>query len=922
MPSNQITKQSMSSYSNLKTVKQIISGSPKLSDMLLSFGKYLAHTPDEGLVEHTDLTLKYLNAIIEANNLDGVIDRLIVGIIPNRNDVIKESVKELFTSTILFHDFGKINANFQVEKMNNLQFEKNVDKISSKHSLLGSYIFLVYKLNFILKQSFNQEDKTIIFGFSLLFSFAISNHHKSEFTITFSKNEFEKYIDEFAKYLKTFSFQIDSKFEKQLFIGLDQKLKQASNFIAKQNQNEFNQWCLLKLLYSLLTASDYYATNHYKSGLQQIYSSHEFGVIDSELSQRMIDSFATTKDYNQKLISDYIQYLEIPLSQLQEPSFKNICLLRQKLGAEIIEGINRNPEERVYYIEAPTGGGKTNLSMLAITEILKNKPNETTKVFYVFSFTTLITQTYSALKETLSLTNEEVIQIHSKAGFHSKKEDEKDGLYGNEKQNFIDYLFINYPLCLMSHIKFFDIVKTNNKETNYLLHRLANSIVVIDELQTYSPSEWDKLKYFISNFAQSFNMRFIIMSATLPKIHSIAVGYSGEFRPLIKDVQNRFLQNPNFRDRVSFDFSLIDKYDDKISIDDLSKQVLSLSSQYAKEKGSVHTIIEFIHKKSTTEFYDSVIQLNVLFAFDEIFILSGTILEPRRKEIIDFLKDNKNKSKNILLITTQVVEAGVDIDMDLGFKNISLLDSDEQLAGRVNRNANKERCTLFLFRKDEPFRVYKNDFRYDFSRTMYKNKTQRSQILENKDFRLLYELVIGKINRENQLEFTKNFQDYTQSIKNLNYKVVSEEFKLIDSDNISFFVPLDLDLKFDENGILKNFSEKEYHFLQNKDCVRSNVVIGAKVWALYNSVIDDKSANYMMKIIEIKILNGIISKFTFSMFRNEKIENDLAPYLEYNEESKGFKINGYYCFNTKYNQIYSYETGLDEKSVTNSYIIF
>lgn len=67
--------------------------------------------------------------------------------------------------------------------------------------------------------------------------------------------------------------------------------------------------------------------------------------------------------------------------------------------------------------------------------------------------------------------------------------------------------------------------------------------------------------------------------------------------------------------------------------------------------------------------------------FDEVFLLSGTILEPRRREIINELKNPLSRKKNILLITTQVVEAGVDIDMDLGFKNISLIDSDEQLAG-------------------------------------------------------------------------------------------------------------------------------------------------------------------------------------------------------------------------------------------------
>ena len=204
----------------------------------------------------------------------------------------------MFTSSIFFHDLGKVNVNFQVEKMNNSQFDKNEDKIASNHSLLSSYIFIVYHSDLIQRKKYNQEDKTILFGFCFLYSFVISNHHKKEITIAFSENEFIKYIDEFIKYLKVFDFNIDPKFEKQIFNSFNDKLKLASNFITNQNQNEFNQWCLLKLLYSLLTASDYYATNHYKSGLSQIYSSLEFGVIDSALIQRMIYNFANTKDYN------------------------------------------------------------------------------------------------------------------------------------------------------------------------------------------------------------------------------------------------------------------------------------------------------------------------------------------------------------------------------------------------------------------------------------------------------------------------------------------------------------------------------------------------------------------------------------------------------------------------------------------------
>mgnify|MGYP000335079520 CR=1 FL=1 len=83
--------------------------------------------------------------------------------------------------------------------------------------------------------------------------------------------------------------------------------------------------------------------------------------------------------------------------------------------------------------------------------------------------------------------------------------------------------------------------------------------------------------------------------------------------------------------------------------------------------------------------------------FDEIYLLSGTILEPRRKEIIENLKTSEYRKMRVLLISTQVVEAGVDIDMDLGFKDKSIIDSEEQLAGRINRNVRKQSCKLYVF---------------------------------------------------------------------------------------------------------------------------------------------------------------------------------------------------------------------------------
>src|SRR5690606_9597367 len=106
------------------------------------------------------------------------------------------------------------------------------------------------------------------------------------------------------------------------------------------------------------------------------------------------------------------------------------------------------------------------------------------------------------------------------------------------------------------------------------------------------------------------------------------------------------------------------------------------------------------------DFYE-LLNCNGSFADYELFLISGEILEPRRKYILDCIKSDKYRK--VILISTQVVEAGVDIDMDLGFKDKSLLDSDEQLAGRVNRNANKSDCKVFIFQLDRAADVYRRD---------------------------------------------------------------------------------------------------------------------------------------------------------------------------------------------------------------------
>lgn len=903
-------------------------------DLLVEAEKYYAHSPNnkssvqaETLKGHLQLVEKYFLKLVDLHNLEHVIDKIIHKIEDSFSveGKIHCLIKTLFYNSIIYHDFGKINHLFQKEKLNNVnpKIKERKHNESSNHSSLSAYLFLVHHFKHSDSYNFDGRVQTIADFIITCFSFPIYKHHSSN--LSRIDHEFA-YSEKNIKCLKGFLEEFKVEFEHEDLDDYHDLIGDMTNSFVqikelKLNVDFFPLFALLKLNYSLLTASDYYATSDYMTDLK-LSSKEDFGLITDVLKKRIFEYFENNEKakYNGGLFRDPQKYLRKNIDELKERSNANLNFLRQKLGAEILTNIKNQKSQKVFYIEAPTGGGKTNMSMIAARMLLELHP-EVNKVFYVFPFTTLITQTAKAIKDTLGLNDDEIAQVHSKAGFHIKKYSaEEDAKYGTEQRNQIDNLFVNYPFTLLTHIKFFDILKSNKKDTNYLLHRLVNSVVVIDELQSYSPEHWDKIKYFISQYSELLNIRFIVMSATLPKIDAIKFSdfQFAKFEPLITNAK-KYLQNPNFAERVAIKTDLLSKKN--IELEELANIVFEKSISYAKSrddvfKNSIYTIIEFIFKKSASKFYDICTQKNEEERFfDEIFVLSGTIIEPRRKFIIEFLKDESNRKKKVLLVATQVVEAGVDIDMDLGFKNQSLIDSDEQLAGRINRNVNKKSCELWLFKHDTPKSIYGKDLRYEVSREFDQDFIE--EILTKKDFEKLYERVFEEIDKQNDSAYKTNLYDYLLNFKNLKFQEVQNEFKLIDSENVSVFVPADIDIICYKT--VNNFSDGELEFIKRNNLLRDlneKQVSGEKIWYFYVTIIQNKEINFAQKNRELKILNGIMSKFVFSIFM--KKTEDLKPYLDYNETNSDYKSYQYFKL-VELNDIYSLEGGINEKKFDKSF---
>jgi len=872
---------------SFKSFKELIE---KTSDLLENLDNtYLAHisetNKDETLKEHTDLVKTYALSIIEKHKLDNIVDYITNEIIRNFSNKahLGNLVKELFINTIVYHDLGKINPNFQVKRMNNSNFKENRNlKIKHYHSFLGTFILQNYYYDKIIKETeIEDEEKILPYYLVNILTNAINKHHSGYIEV---KKEFEEdEIKEIFPFLNNYEVKLDEDISLSFYLNFKELEETFKYQLPKFDY--FMLFALLKLNYSLLTASDYYATSEYMNNLPI----KDFGIIDENLRKRIINSFVNNEDkpYNKALIENTEKNINIAFENLQERTNKNLNILRQKLASEAVQNLRKNPDKNLFYLEAPTGGGKTNISIAFATEFLK-LDKRLSKIFYVFPFTTLVDQTFQSIKDTIDIRDDEIIQLHSKAGFPSNNTQE--GEYGSNYKNYIDYLFVNYPITILTHIRFFDILKGNSKEANYLLHRLANSIIIIDELQSYPPTHWDKIIYFLDNYAKLFNIKILIMSATLPKIDELNEETRGKIADLITNRDQYFL-NPNFGNRVTFKYLNWNKpksdNDKKEFLKKLSEFIYEKSEEYASDNDNkVRTVVEFISKKTASDF------LKVLTEFEEYktYLISGEILESRRKEIIDKIKNEEDDK--VIVATTQVIEAGVDIDMDIGFKDRSLIDSEEQLAGRINREAKKEPCKLYIFDLDKTKNIYGKDYRYQIQSTDEWIDKNYLNILKEKNYHELYHRVNQRLKEEFKDDFDQR-SHYRQNFKNLNLQEVNQKFKLIDQDTKSLFIPLKIDSSYFNQSDLRALG------ISTDD---DNTVSGEAVFEKYIDLVENKETDFTSKKIDLKKIAGIMSQYIISVFPNqlEKLKEYKTP-----EEKYGYE----YLIN--WQDIYSYYSGFD-----------
>lgn len=769
--------------------------------------KILAHRADgknsEILTTHLELTMKYFKKIYEDKNLKIVFDKLADKFL-GENESIKKFWNEMIVNTIYMHDIGKLNINFQIDKMKNEIFKRVPLYQSKRHSDLSARIYLDYFGKKLLDlYSENKVDDEIAFKclvFIVINYYIISKHHSSikslredfykEGGIAATPEKFKELLEEVNNYCPNLKILIKDNAE--LFGVLESLNKENwSNSIENKDWESVDYYIYTKLLYSLLVSSDFYATSEYSSG-KPIESLNLLTNIDEYIS----------------VFNNTDIYKGIKLHQETGKIFSkdNINYYRSEMFLEAEQNLGKNIKENILFLEAPTGSGKTITSInLALKLLEKNR--ELNKIFYIFPFNTLVEQTNVSLREIFqgSFLEENISVINSITPI--KEVENEDGRAQIDyERSLLNRQFIHSPIVLTTHVHFFENLFGIDRESSFALPHLANSVVIMDEIQSYKNKIWKEIIIFLKKYAEILNIKIIIMSATLPNL-SFLLNSEAQIPSLVIN-KEKYYRNPIFKDRVSLDFSLLEKeYEKEELFDQIEKIILE---KYRDKK----VVVEFIKKSSAFDFYKRLVEKNE-DSKEDIFLITGDDNKAERKKIIKEAKDKKRKS--MILVATQVIEAGVDIDMDIGFKNISILDADEQFLGRINRSCKKKNCKVYFFKLDDGGKIYKSDVRIQDRFTLM-NEEMR-EILKSKNFSEYYSKILEVLDDFSNKEDEENIENFRKNkVVQLNFEEINKRLKLITDEMKTKMIFFSRNIKIEGEEIEGNKVWKEFKevFLNNE----------------------------------------------------------------------------------------------------------
>lgn len=654
------------------------------------------------------------------------------------------------------HDLGKGTPFFQQY----LSPEKIDTGFLKSHSMISS----VYVSWLILNDSeISEANRQFL---ALLASLVIQGHHSG----LKKPSNYVKNLDYFDDN-NIFSQQMESLIQSNNIEELnvitthDLRLRSFIEFSKSWQDHlfNFNKHILLDELHTTFNSTDKLESYFLINLLYSI-------LLDADISDVAGLTRPKRQEITQTIIKDYISS---NIKTKNSNDFKEINILRNTLFNHVDNIILNNDRSKIYTLTAATGLGKTLTSInfaLNLRQQIELDKGYKARIIYVAPFLSILDQNMEVFQKVFNVDqkrNSSLILMHH----HLAPINYHDDLLGKEEYSTSQsHLLItgwNAEIIVTTFIQFFNSVFSRYASYLRRLNNLVGSIVILDEIQSVRPELWEIIRKALLCLTNEFNVTIILMTATQPHI----------FTSEAKEIASTNTTIKNMPQRVSFQL----RNQNGITLDNFCAEMNKL----IRDNPDKNIMIELNTIPTASKCFDKIHSDN-----HDIRFLSSQVIPKHRRPRINEIKEqlevnNRNNTRALVLVTTQVVEAGVDLDFDIVVRDIGPIDSIVQSAGRCNRHGMRKasESLFYIYRIMDDRRS--DNIPYEYAKYIYGDVAisiademliHEASTKSRIDIHGLVDDYYTEIERRGSNHQSNEIYDY---MSDLNYEEVSDRFELI-----------------------------------------------------------------------------------------------------------------------------------------------
>lgn len=593
----------------------------------------------------------------------------------------------------ILHDAGKFNSEFQSYLKNAVEHPDDIPGQKIDHSTIGGKILVDVIRDELLNDKILKRDVQTLKRLVEIVGNAVISHHSGQGLNNFLDPEDTARKDNpdcpWEPYFRRIKIKAFKNYEqtKEAFQETMEPLLDIKA-VVERAEEELRQWddrvdrLDAPAKGERAEQASLRQERRYFLLMKYVYSC----LIDADRTDTMcFETQSRPKKYDSTTIFEtYAVNLNKKLEQMNQgkKSDTPINRLRQKMSLECEKFADHGIG--TYYLSIPTGGGKTFASLrFALKHALstKNGKKEQRRIIYVIPYTSIIDQNGDEIRNILngSSTDERNIkEFHSGIIQNSHDADDNvDDLDQNQWQLVQDNW--DSPIVLTTLVQFLDVFYSGSRATRRL-HNLSNSVIIFDEVQNVPPkciSMFNSALDFLSKYMGTTN---VLCTATQPALTHVRNKLAADDRAeMVKDLPKTVDQ---FR-RVN----LVDLTDDLWTIDRLTQFTL-------ERKAAVGNTLVIVNTKATAkELYS---QLQSVCDEGIVYHLSTSMCPAHRRQQLQIIIDRLKAHQPTICVSTQLIEAGIDISFACVIRSLAGLDSVAQAAGRCNRNGEVEQRDVYI----------------------------------------------------------------------------------------------------------------------------------------------------------------------------------------------------------------------------------